>query len=73
MQDQTVFSFPDGSRTEIRSGFQSWKGVKNFYIWRFDYDGTGNMRPSGHGIVLPVEMLPELEKAVGELKDAARG
>ena len=69
MPEQIVYSFDKG-REEVRAIRQSWKGKDMICIRAFYADDSGEMRPGKNGITLPVDLLSELEKAVGALKKA---
>ena len=69
--DRIVAEFPKG-QDMLRASLRTWKG-KQYASLRvfFKPKGGGEWLPGKQGILLGIELLPQLEEAVRKLREAA--
>lgn len=71
MADETILihSFMKNALEEVRVSVSTFKGKKYVDFRVYYQDDSGEYKPSKKGIAISPELLPELENAIGKLKE----
>ncbi len=71
MADESILvhSFMKNALEEIRVSVSTYKGKKYVDLRVYYQDDNGEYKPSKKGIAISPELLPELENAIGKLKE----
>ncbi|MEW5980155.1 MAG: transcriptional coactivator p15/PC4 family protein [Acidobacteriota bacterium] len=69
--DKTVMTFQKNSQEEVQAGIQEFKGRHYASVRVYVENDAGEHIPTKKGITVPVELLPELARAVRLLADEA--
>jgi hypothetical protein len=71
MADESILvhSFMKNALEEIRVSVSTYKGKKYVDLRVYYQDDNGEYKPSKKGIAVSPELLPELENAIGKLKE----
>jgi len=71
--DRVVATIPNGRRgEELRVSLNTFKG-KHYFAMRIWYaDDAGEMKPSGKGANLKIDLLPDIAEAVNKALATAR-
>lgn len=71
MADESILvhSFMKNALEEVRVSVSTFKGKKYIDFRVYYQDDSGEYKPSKKGIAISPELLPELEKAIGKLKE----
>lgn len=71
MADESILvhSFMKNALEEVRVSVSAYKGKKYVDLRVYYQDDNGEYKPSKKGIAISPDLLPELENAIGKLKD----
>ncbi|HEY9161795.1 MAG TPA: transcriptional coactivator p15/PC4 family protein [Desulfomonilia bacterium] len=71
MADESILvhSFMKNALEEVRVSVSTYKGKKYVDLRVYYQDDNGEYKPSKKGIAISPELLPELENAIGKLKE----
>lgn len=72
MADESILvhSFMKNALEEVRVSVSTYKGKKYVDFRVYYQDDNGEYKPSKKGIAISPELLPELENAIGKLKES---
>ncbi len=71
MSDKLIYSFQKNSQEEVRVSLSEYKG-HNYIDFRIYFkDEDGEFKPTKKGLAIAPNLLPEMEKTIEKLKEAA--
>ena len=63
-KQELITSFANSSIEEVRLSFQTYKGRQYLSLWLWFKNDDDNWQPSKKGLILPLDLLSDLKKAV---------
>jgi len=63
-KQELITSFSKNSLEEVRLSFQTYKGRRYLSLWLWFKDDDDSWQPSKKGLILPLDLLSDLKKAV---------